>query len=167
VKNNQSRKNERSAKERFYCDVMLGKLAQKLRLYGLDVRYERNRSGMAAYRAARAEGRVFLTRNRRLQNLPGVLFVEKEKPVEQIAELKNRLGLGPGVFEKKEEAGLLSRCLVCNEPLARISRDEARPAVPFFIYQIHYEFRRCPKCRRIYWPGSHVQNMLKDVKRKG
>lgn len=146
---------------------MLGKLAQKLRLYGLDVRYERNRSGMAAYRDARAEGRVFLTRNRRLQKLPGVMLVQSEKPAEQVEELKPRLGLEQVVLEKKEETGLLSRCLVCNEPLARISRDEARPAVPFFIYQIHYEFRRCPKCRRIYWPGSHVEDMLKNIKGKG
>ncbi|MGQ9678998.1 MAG: Mut7-C RNAse domain-containing protein [bacterium] len=151
--------------QRYYCDVMLGKLAQKLRVYGLDVRYERSRGGMAGYRDARSESRLFITRNRRLQQLPGVLFVQSEKPAEQVEELKNRLGLSE--IEKKEMVGVLSRCLICNEPLARITRDEARPVVPFFIYQIHHEFRRCPKCRRVYWPGSHVQDMLKNLKSRG
>ncbi len=137
---------------------MLGKLAQRLRLLGVDAGYERTVSGMAAYRRARSEGRLFLTRNRRLQHLPEVILVESEKPEEQVQELTGRLGLkGPAPVEEK---GVLSRCLVCNEVLARVSREEARPAVPFFIYQIHNEFRRCPKCRRVYWPGSHVENML-------
>lgn len=161
MKKDQSGTAEKTEK-RFYCDVMLGKLAQKLRVYGLDVRYERSRGGMAGYREAQKQGRVFLTRNRRLEHLPRVLFVHSEKPAEQVEELRTRLGLGE--IEKKEEIGVLSRCLICNEPLARITRDEARPAVPFFIYQIHHEFRRCPKCRRVYWPGSHVQDMLKSLK---
>jgi len=141
---------------------MLGKLAQMLRLLGVDTRYDCAISGMAAYRNARSEGRLFLTRNRRLERLPGVIFIQSDKPNEQVREVEERL-----VIRRKEESldsMLLTRCLVCNAVLARVSREEARPAVPFFIYQIHNEFRRCPVCRRVYWPGSHVENMLQ---RKG
>ncbi len=143
---------------------MLGKLAQKLRLLGLDVRYERNPSGITAYRQARAEGRVFLTRNRRLQRLPEVFFLASEKPEEQVVAVRRRLNFEFGDKEEGQQ-GVLSRCLVCNEVLARISRDDARPAIPFYIYQIHNDFRRCPRCKRVYWPGSHVQNMLKKGER--
>jgi hypothetical protein len=53
----------------------------------------------------------------------------------------------------------LPRCLACNEPLQKITRDQARPSIPFFIYQIHHEFTRCPRCKRVYWPGSHAKSM--------
>jgi uncharacterized protein with PIN domain len=51
------------------------------------------------------------------------------------------------------------RCLACNVPLEKLTREQARPSVPFFIYQIHHDFRGCPKCRKVYWPGNHVEQM--------
>jgi uncharacterized protein with PIN domain len=59
------------------------------------------------------------------------------------------------------------RCLACNTPLEQISRDTARPSIPFFIYQIHHDFRRCPKCKKVFWPGSHVQDMERRVRPPG
>jgi uncharacterized protein with PIN domain len=61
--------------------------------------------------------------------------------------------------EKQEEEGPFTRCLACNARLEKISREQARPTVPFFVYQIHHEFRRCPKCRKVFWPGNHVADM--------
>ena len=51
------------------------------------------------------------------------------------------------------------RCLQCNVPLEKLTREQARPSVPFFIYQIHHDFRGCPKCRKVFWPGDHVEQM--------
>lgn len=141
---------------RFLCDVMLGKLVRRLRALGLDVKYDRLRGGMGAYRQAQADGRTFLTRSNRLKNLPGVVFVESEKPAEQIEQVRQQFTL-----KQAEKPG--NRCTVCNEPLEAISREQARPAVPFFIYQIHHDFHRCRKCGRIYWPGSHVENMARQA----
>ncbi len=62
-----------------------------------------------------------------------------------------------------EKTPAFGRCLECNAPLEKISREQARPSVPFFVYQIHHEFRRCPKCRRVFWPGNHVANMQRRV----
>jgi len=141
-----------STPTRFACDVMLGRLARELRARGLDVKYDRLRGGMGAYRQAQADGRTFLTRSRRLKALPGTVFIESEKPAEQLEQVRQQ-------FAVKQEEKPGNRCIVCNEPLEAISRDQARPAVPFFIYQIHHDFHRCRKCGRIYWPGSHVENM--------
>ncbi len=66
--------------------------------------------------------------------------------------------------ESPKETGAFGRCLECNVPLEALSREAARPLVPFFIYQIHYEFRRCPKCRKVFWPGSHVADMEKRTR---
>uniref|UniRef100_A0A7C4GEH7 Mut7-C RNAse domain-containing protein n=1 Tax=candidate division WOR-3 bacterium TaxID=2052148 RepID=A0A7C4GEH7_UNCW3 len=143
-----------TAPPRFLCDVMLGKLARELRSLGLDVKYDRLRGGMGAYRQAQADGRTFLTRSSRLKSLPGAVFIESEKPAEQVEQVKRQFAVKP-----EEKPG--NRCTVCNEPLEAISREQARPAVPFFIYQIHHDFHRCRKCGRIYWPGSHVENMAR------
>lgn len=131
---------------------MLGRLARELRALGMDVKYDRFRGGMGAYRQAQADGRTFLTRSSRLKALPGAVFIESEKPTEQLEQVRKQFAVQP-----PEKPG--NRCTVCNEPLEAISREQARPAVPFFIYQIHYDFHRCRKCGRIYWPGSHVENM--------
>ncbi|MBN2465036.1 hypothetical protein JXD38_05375 [candidate division WOR-3 bacterium] len=58
-----------------------------------------------------------------------------------------------------EKIAPYGRCLACNVPLEKLTREQARPSVPFFIYQIHHDFRGCPKCRKVYWPGNHVEQM--------
>lgn len=138
---------------------MLGRLARRLRQLGLDVRYDPGVRGLQAYRRAKADRRLFLTRYQRLKGLPDVLLLESENTDRQIEEVRQALG----ITAEKAATGpeLLTRCPVCNEVLRKISRDQARPAVPFYIYQIHTEFRRCPQCQRVFWPGSHVQKMSK------
>jgi len=58
-----------------------------------------------------------------------------------------------------EKIAPYGRCLACNVPLEKLTREQARPSVPFFIYQIHHDFRGCPRCRKVYWPGDHVEQM--------
>ena len=157
------------------CDVMLGKLARELRLSGMDVEYHRNVAHMQAYRAARATGRVLLTRNKRLAKLPGVVFVESPDPTQQVAQVRGVAATeitpasvpdapstpAPAPRRTSPEETPFGRCLECNSPLEKISREQARPVVPFFVYQIHHDFRRCAKCKRVYWPGNHVQDMAR------
>ncbi|MEO0004921.1 MAG: Mut7-C RNAse domain-containing protein [candidate division WOR-3 bacterium] len=146
---------------RLFCDVMLGKLARRLRLLGVDVRYERGVKRIEAYRRAKAEGRMFLTRHHRFKSMPDVIYINSDKVNEQVEQVREFLRMKPS--EKREvEGGFLSRCSVCNEPLSKISREQARPAIPFYIYQIHTQFRRCPKCQRVYWPGSHIKRMIEQ-----
>ncbi|MBM3315280.1 hypothetical protein FJY71_05500, partial [candidate division WOR-3 bacterium] len=155
---------------RFYCDAMLGRLARELRLLGLDVRYDRQKGGLVAYKEALADNRIFLTRNSRTRSLPGSFFVESQIAAEQVKQLREKFGSGAAaaaaaaapagapVVAPPLKPG--NRCIECNEPLQRLGRDQARPAIPFYIFQIHYEFQRCPKCGRVYWPGSHVQSIV-------
>lgn len=156
--------NQAPAAPRFYCDQMLGRLARELRKFGLDVKYNRVKGGLPAYREALAENRVFLTRNSKTRNLPGSFFVESQLAAEQLAQVRQKFGSGataePGPAAPAPVPRPGTRCLEDNEPLQKISRDTARPAIPFYIYQIHHDFQRCPKCGRVYWPGSHLQNMV-------
>lgn len=73
----------------------------------------------------------------------------------------------PQVQPRPDQEPAFGRCLACNTPLEQISRDAARPSIPFFIYQIHHDFRRCPKCKKVFWPGSHVQDMERRARPAG
>lgn len=147
--------------QKLFCDVMLGKLARELRLLGIDVEYRRTAAGMRAYHEARTQTRTFLTRSKKLARLPGTIYLTSPDTAGQLAELKQKLTgvTAASLGETEAKQGPLSRCSICNESLTSITREQARPLVPFFIYQIHHDFSLCPKCRRVYWPGSHSEHM--------
>lgn len=147
---------------KFIVDRMLGKLAKQLRMLGYDTLYYRGEDAYSLIRLARQEGRVILTRNTKL--LPRkpedlILQMTEDNPLRQLNELIQK-----GNIEIDEEK-LFSRCLLCNALLDSISRKEVEGKVPDFIFHQHKEFFRCPQCQRIYWPGSHQENMQKRVKK--
>lgn len=146
---------------KFIVDRMLGKLAKQLRMLGYDTLYYRGEDAYSLIRLARQEGRVILTRNTKL--LPRkpedlILQMTEDNPLRQLNELIQK-----GNIEIDEEK-LFSRCLLCNALLDSISRKEAEGKVPDFIFHQHKEFFRCPQCQRIYWPGSHQENMQKKIR---
>jgi uncharacterized protein with PIN domain len=67
-----------------------------------------------------------------------------------------------GYISLNEET-LFSRCLLCNVLLDEVTREEAAGKVPEFIFYQQKTFFRCPQCERIYWPGSHQENMQKKM----
>ncbi|NLF02924.1 MAG: hypothetical protein GX601_18325 [Anaerolineales bacterium] len=58
----------------------------------------------------------------------------------------------------------LSRCALCNMPLEPVAREEVARAVPPYIYRTQREFDRCPACGRIYWAGTHLQAIRKQLR---
>jgi uncharacterized protein with PIN domain len=62
---------------------------------------------------------------------------------------------------------LFSRCLRCNVPLEEIPPEEAAPEVPPYVARTQERFRRCPRCRRIFWRATHAERMRKRLARMG
>jgi uncharacterized protein with PIN domain len=145
---------------KFLVDRTLGKLAKALRMLGYDTIYFRGEETHRLFHLARAEGRVILTRNTRLgPKTPEdkVILVEEDKPFLQLRELiRNKLISGGG-------ENRFSRCLLCNAILERAAPGEIEERIPDFVFHQQQEFFRCPECHRIYWPGSHQENMNKRV----
>ena len=144
----------------FVADRMLGKLAKQLRMLGYDTIYYRGEDTYRLIKLAREEGRVILTRNNKL--LPRtpedrIVRITEDRPSLQISELirKGHISLSQDI--------LLSRCLLCNVLLNDIPREEAEGKVPDFIFYQQKEFYRCPHCLRIYWQGSHQENMKRRI----
>jgi uncharacterized protein len=145
---------------RMIADQTLGKLVRKLRILGYDTLYWRGGNVSGAAEAARSEKRVLLTRSRKLLGKPEDLeavIVEADDPREQLREVIEKLHL------KVEDARFFRRCLLCNEELRPLGKEEAEGRAPDFILQAYTVFHGCPRCGRIYWPGTHNTKMRKEM----
>jgi uncharacterized protein with PIN domain len=139
---------------KFIADVMLGRLAKRLRLLGYDVLYDPALDDNEIVRLSLAERRVILTRDAALAARPlasNHLFVKSDHVEEQLEQV---LSISPG------GASPLTRCSLCNEPLASMTRQEARDLVPAYVFENNGTFLQCTICGRIYWEGTHVRRMF-------
>jgi len=138
---------------------MLGTLAKWLRILGYDTLFDPDLNDHQLVRLARAEDRVLLTRDRELARRRGVrlLLVTSEHLDAQIGQVLAELCLEPDRS--------FSRCPVCNEPLAELDREMAQSRVPAYVAQTYARFKSCPACQRIYWRGTHWQQMDDQVAR--
>ena len=145
---------------KFLADRMLGKLAKRLRMLGYDTVYYQGTDPEEMLQLARRGERIILTRNATV--VPGspedrIFRIGEDLPSRQLEELRQRRLLS---FNPEK---LFSRCLVCNAVLESIGSPEAEGKVPDFVFYHQKEFFRCPQCARIYWKGSHQENMRKWV----
>jgi uncharacterized protein with PIN domain len=137
---------------KFFCDVMLGKLAKYLRLLGFDTRYQNRIAEDDLIATARRENRIILTRKVKWKGMESIIFINFDSPREQLRFLLGKLNL-------KGEMKPFSRCLVCNTELVAVSKEEVKGKVPYFILKTQERFSQCPTCQRIYWSGSHRERM--------
>jgi uncharacterized protein with PIN domain len=88
-----------------------------------------------------------------------VLFVENDRVENQIEEVLEKLDLQP------EPEKLFTLCLRCNESLKDANPEEVRPLVPDYVFRTQSEFRMCPGCGGVFWPGTHRARALAVLQR--
>jgi uncharacterized protein with PIN domain len=54
---------------------------------------------------------------------------------------------------------LFTRCITCNTPLEEVSKEEVADRLLADTSRYYSKFNKCPGCNRIYWEGSHYDNM--------
>ena len=137
---------------------MLGRLAKWLRVLGQDVIYGPHLTGYGLIRAARAEKRLILTRDRRLKQKqpPPFILIASDHYREQLRQVIDacHLEIGPAVF---------TRCVECNAVLQPKPKETVETLVPPYVFATQDKFSWCPVCRRIYWPATHHQRMLEEL----
>jgi uncharacterized protein with PIN domain len=145
--------------DRFVLDVHLGKLAAYLRMVGFDTIYRSCFTDPELVRVSVDDDRVLLTRDRGLLK-HGVLtrgyWLRETDSRSQLAEIVRRFDLGASLRP-------FTRCMACNGELIDISRDEALSDVHSRVASEFDQFRRCPRCRRVYWQGSHYRRMQERI----
>ena len=62
-------------------------------------------------------------------------------------------------FDLAAAARPFSRCMRCNEPLQPVPKAAVLHRLPPMVRVQQQSFSRCPRCARLYWPGSHWQRM--------
>jgi uncharacterized protein with PIN domain len=144
---------------RFVADGHLGRLTRNLRLLGFDVAYPKNADDRELLKVMARENRALLTRDRRLL-MHGIVqhgyCPRSQNANEQAIEVVRR-------FDLSELIAPFTRCLRCNAPLEEAAKadviDKLEP-----LTKIYYDqFRRCPGCKQIYWPGSHFPKLQKRI----
>jgi uncharacterized protein with PIN domain len=148
---------------KFIVDVNVGKLAKWLRILGYDTLFINPIDDGDLVEIAQREGRIVLTKDTHIperrvvtSGQVRVVVVEGDQLAEQLPFLLGTLGLH-GPFS------LFSRCLECNVPLDPIDHSQVENRVPPYVFRTQKNYMICPRCSKIYWPGTHWQRMRKTV----
>jgi uncharacterized protein with PIN domain len=144
---------------RFAADAMLGKLAKWLRVMGIDAVYDPDIADAQLVQCAEREGRVMLTRDRRLIRRRGSvqrLFIESDYYQEQVRQVVQAFNLAGRIQ-------LFTRCIRCNAPLRTTAKQVVVGRVPSYVYATQMAFKHCAACDRLYWGGTHRDNMLRQL----
>jgi uncharacterized protein with PIN domain len=135
---------------------MVVRTGKYLRVIGYDAEWISGVRTHELIRRANAEGRVFVTRNRRLPDQyprpDRVLTLIETDPVEQFYTIVKAYDLHP--LER-----LFSKCIRCNVALTPvIDKTVIRDRVHPNVYARFDRFYTCPSCGTVFWKGSHVRN---------
>ena len=142
----------------FLADCNVGRLARWLRVMGYDAEFEPVLAdGFVVWRALH-EGRVLLTRDRELTRRRLIttgqvraILLRDDDVQAQLRQVAGELGL--------DGSSSLTRCLECNVVLEPRPFEVVAHRVPFHVRAAQTRFAACPRCGRVYWPGSHWQRM--------
>ena len=131
-------------------------------MLGYDTLYFQRIDDPTLLKRALGEDRQILTRKTHLINRKdsrcNTLFIKDNDPSKQIIEVIEhyKLTINPLIIG--------TRCLICNEKLKAIPVDQVESQIPDYVISTQKHFSACPKCNKIYWKGTHYENMLKTVK---
>lgn len=145
---------------KFIVDCMLGRLAKWMKILGFDVLFFSKIEDDELLALAREEGRILLTRDtglieksRPLKNL----FIESENWRTQVNQVLSELALWKKVKP-------YSRCIDCNVKLKDLQKEQAKNLITPFVYEHADSFALCTRCGRVFWKGSHHEDMEFKIK---
>jgi uncharacterized protein with PIN domain len=151
---------------KFIADSMLGRLARWLRLLGYDTLYYPRIEDSLLLRIAREEERILLTRDTRLVKVRGLkdfLLLKENDTFEQLKVVLKTLHLLSRDKPDELEMPVSSRCSLCNNVLNNVSREAAKAYVPQYVYLTSDSFKRCSRCGKFYWKGTHQEKLQKKL----
>lgn len=147
---------------KFIATKELGRLAKWMRILGFDTEYFKEENYSKLKILALRDERIILTRNTRLSRPGGIKLVQikHDSLNEQLLDVSKELDL------KADKDLMFSRCTICNIALEPVEKEKIKDKIPKYVFETQSKFIQCPKCLRIYWPGSHwgnVEEILKEI----
>ncbi|MFO7881834.1 MAG: Mut7-C RNAse domain-containing protein [Kosmotogaceae bacterium] len=143
----------------FFADRMLGRLAKKLRMLGIDTMYYNIIEESEIIEIIINEKRILLTRDgdlhSRCMKMGMDSFLLKSNYWEsQLRAIFHRF------INRADQINFLTRCSHCNSVLERVSHREIKHKVPEYVLFTNNQFLKCYGCGQIYWQGSHVKKII-------
>jgi hypothetical protein len=89
------------------------------------------------------------------------VLLKAENLKEQLPEVLKALQIKP------DSSMMFRRCIICNEELTCIDKEKIKDKVPEYVFKTQNDFITCPKCKRIYWLGTHWGNVSQTLKETG
>ncbi|MGC8478380.1 MAG: Mut7-C RNAse domain-containing protein [Candidatus Micrarchaeia archaeon] len=150
-------------RERIVADAMLAKLARWMRLLGIGVESAPYIEDARILRYVKRVHAVLLTSDKALYaralkaKVRSVLVTGKGLE-SQLVEVFDILGLKPSLDKEI--------CPLCNSNLRKITKDSAiKHGLSKKISLRYPYFYYCPKCKKVYWRGSHWKRVEKTARR--
>lgn len=151
----------------FILDAHLGRLAKYLRMCGFDCFYA-DLPDEQIVSISLEEHRIILTKDRGLlrdKRVTHGYWVRSLTAKDQLREVISR-------FDLANNIEFLTRCLLCNNKLEKVSVEQIVNLVPAKIASSFQNFYCCAQCNKVYWEGGHyhnmvqlIQNVLSDISR--
>ncbi len=148
---------------RFIADVNVIRLGRLLILLGFDVEYSSEYSDSEIADIAQAENRIVLTRDTELLKRKKVVYARRVKsdlPYDQLVEVVSFFGL-------KDAVSFFSRCTGCNVVLEPVEKGKILDLLEPKTKKYFNTFFRCPHCLKVFWKGSHFDNIKDKMSRLG
>ena len=144
------------------CDEMLGSLARWLRAAGYDAALAPPGTADGALLAQCAqEERLLITRDRALAEAAIADVATILLPAGSLDAHAHRLAAVAGIDWMHAP---FTRCIADNTVLVEAPSDRLEVVPPPFR-AVSASLRFCPTCRRVYWPGGHVQRMAAQLQK--
>ncbi len=136
-------------------DLPLAGLAKWLRFCGFDTTVQRFSQSLPPA----SPGLYLLTRQQALarrqrDDLLVLTTLDSESQLEEVIRL---------LRITRRHLRFLSRCGQCNEILVSTPKDQVLGMVPEHVFHSQEQFHQCPKCRQVFWPGSHLPGIMAKV----
>ena len=143
----------------FFLLKKMGKLARYLRILGFDTLYCNDYEDSELARISAKEERILLTRDHGVLKRKIVkygYFIRGDDPRHQLESVLNR-------YELSEFDSTFGRCLECNTRLVPVEKEKIIDRLEPKTKKYYEEFFICPECKKIYWQGSHYEDMKEFI----
>ena len=147
----------------FLVDAMLGNIARKLRLFGIDSEYLSDVDDSTLIEKAKNENRTIISRDKNLVNKAkknGIssIYITKQDEAGQFLEILEITHL-----KLNKISGDTARCPKCNSLTFRINKSVVSNRIPERVLELQDEFWKCDLCDHLYWEGTHIKNLQEFV----
>ncbi len=146
---------------RFIADFNLGNIVRYMRVLGFDIYSDSSLTRDKIIELSKKENRIILTTSRtplKFKDISHGIFLRPGSVEEQIRYVMDYLDI-------KDKVKPFSRCLRCNEKLTSIPIEGISDRIPPGTKSFCNEYTYCETCDKIFWRGSHVDEMQKVVER--